>query len=85
MDKSCVIYRFNCFCERAYIGQTSCHQNTMVKEHIPKRVKTIIEDKTNLKSVALIDATRRSSIAEHSVNNPGCGKNYEEVGFKIAT
>ena len=39
--------------------------------------------KTNIKSAALINASRKSSIAEHLVNYPNCGKNYEDVRFKI--
>ena len=30
-----------------------------------------------------MNATRKSSIAEHLVNYPNCGKNYEDVRFKI--
>jgi len=39
--------------------------------------------RTNIKSAALINASRKSSIAEHLVNYPNCGKNYEDVRFKI--
>ena len=45
--------------------------------------KKNIEDKTNIKPIALMTANRKSSIAEHLVNYPGCGKIYEDVRFKI--
>ena len=54
-----------------------------MKEHVPKCVKKFIEGKTNIKSVAFMNATRKSSITEHIVNYPNCGKNCEDVRFKI--
>ena len=53
------------------------------KEHVAKCVKNIFEGKTNIKYAALINATKRSSISEHLVNNSECGNNYEDVRFKI--
>ena len=64
LDKSCIIYRFNCFCDRSYIGHTARHLKSRVIEHIPKCVKKFIEDKTNIKTTAKLNATRRSSISE---------------------
>ena len=46
LDKSCIIYKFNCFCEKSYIGQTSRHLKTRVNEHIPKFVLNFIKEKT---------------------------------------
>ena len=43
--------------------------------------KKIIEGKTNIKTVEILNATRWSSILEYLVNNPECG--YEHVKFKI--
>ena len=54
-----------------------------MKEHLPKCVKNFIEGKTNIKSAALMNATRKSPIAEHLVNYQNCGRNYEYVRFKI--
>ena len=73
MEKSCVVYRYNCFCERSYIGQISRHLRTRIKEHVPKCVKDFIEGKNNNKTKALINATRKSAIADHLVNYPNCG------------
>ena len=47
-----------------------------MKEHLPKCVKNFIEGKTNIKSAALMNATRKSPIAEHLFNYQNCGKNY---------
>ena len=43
--------------------------------------KKLFEGKTNIKSAALINATRRSSI--NLINNPECGNNYEDLRFRI--
>ena len=83
MEKSCVIYRYNYFCERSYIGQTSRHLKNWNERTRTKIHKKIIEGKTNIKSVELMNATRKSSIAEHLVNYPNCSKNYEDDRFKF--
>ena len=36
LNKSCIIYKFNCFCGISYIGQTSRHLKTRLNEHLPK-------------------------------------------------
>ena len=38
LDKSCIVYRFNCFCDTINIGQTSLHLKTMVKEHVCEKL-----------------------------------------------
>ena len=53
------------------------------QKHVPRRVKKFIEGNTNIKTAALINATRRSSISKHLVNNPECGNNYEDIRFRI--
>ena len=53
------------------------------QKHVPRRVKKFIEGNTNIKTAALINATRRSSISKHLVNNPERGNNYEDIRFKI--
>ena len=83
LDKSCIIYRFNCFCDRSYIYQNSRHLKTRVKQHVLRCVEKFIEGKTNIKTAALLNATRRSSISKHLVNNPERGNNYEDIRFKI--
>ena len=36
LDKRCIIYKFNCFCERSYTRQTSRHLKMKVDEQIPR-------------------------------------------------
>ena len=54
-----------------------------MKEHVPKCVKNFIEGKRNIKSAAIMSATRKPPIEEHLVNYQNCGKNYENVRFEI--
>ena len=34
--KSCVVYTYECCCSNSYIGQTSRHLETIIKEHVLK-------------------------------------------------
>ena len=43
-----------------------------MNEHIPKCVLNFIREKTNTKTKAVINATKRSLIAEHLINNVDC-------------
>ena len=45
LNKSCVVYKFNCFCERSYISQTLRHFKTRLKEYLPACVLKFIEKK----------------------------------------
>ena len=36
--KNCVVYTYECCCSNSYIGQTSRHLETRIKEHVPKCV-----------------------------------------------
>ena len=83
LNKSCIIYKFNCFCDKSYIGQTSRHLKTRLNEHIPKCILKFIDEKTKIKTKAVVNATKRSSIAEHLVNNTNCANNYDLTRFKI--
>ena len=84
-DKSCIIYKFNCFWERSYIGQTSRLgiYKTRVNEDIPKCVLNFIKQKNSHKTKVFINATKRSSIAEHLINNIDCANNYDLSIFKV--
>ena len=46
LDKSCIVYKFNCSCERIYIGQTTRHLKITIKEHIPRCVEDYITGKS---------------------------------------
>ena len=45
--------------------------------------KYFIKEKTNKKTKAVINGTKRSSIAEHLINNFNCAKNYDLSRFKV--
>ena len=77
VDKSCIIYKFNCFCERSYNGQTSRCLKTRVK-HIPKFIKVNTTNKTK----AVVNAIKRSSITEHLFDSVDCAKLWF-VKFKV--
>ena len=81
--KSCVVYTYKCCCANSYIGQTSRHLETRIKEHVPKCVKDHIKNQPKKMSNATLNATKRSSISEHLVKNPKCGNNYSETKFKV--
>ena len=83
LNKSCIIYKFKCFCDKSYIGQTSRHLRTRLNEHIPKCILRFIDEKTKIKTKAVVNATKRSSIAEHLVNSTNCANNYDPSRFKI--
>ena len=80
MNKSKVVYRFKCYCENSYVGQTSRRLIERVKEHVPKCVKEHIRNPaTNYKdTVKLKRAAKKSAIAEHLLTNEDCGRQYEE-------
>ena len=46
-------------------------------------MNTKIKKKTNNKTEAVVNATKRSSIAEHLINNTNCANNFDLSRFKI--
>ena len=85
LDKSCVVYRFICFCERSYISQTSRHLKTRVEDHLPKCILNFMTEKTRIKTKTVINAAKRSSRAEHSINNTYCANNYMLSRFRVVS
>ena len=69
-----MVYTFECCCSDSYTGQTSRHLKTRIKEHFPKCVRKHIKNQPKTISIATLNAMNRSSIAEHLVKNPICGK-----------
>ena len=78
-----MVYTFKCCCSDSYIGQTSRHLETRIKEHVPKCVREHIKNSPKTTSIATLNAMNRSSIAEHLIKNPICGKNFNDSSFKI--
>ena len=82
--KSMVVYQFNCFCEDSYIGMTSRQFGKRIKEHVPKSIEEFCKTSNKeTKSIRVLNASKRSSIAEHLVKNPDCSNNYSLERFKI--
>ena len=69
--------------KKNYIGQTSRHLKTRISEHIPKCILRFIDEKAKNKTNAVLNATKRSSIAEHLINNTSCANSYNSSRFKI--
>ena len=69
-----MVYTFECCCSDSYTGQTSRHLKTRIKEHVPKCVREHIKNQPKTISIATLNAMNRSSIAEHLIKNPICGK-----------
>ena len=82
-EKSLVVYKFKCCCDSSYIGQTSRHLITRIKEHVPKCITSYIKDEKDEKSIAVENAIKKSAIAEHLVNNPSCGKKFAVSNFSV--
>ena len=72
-----VIYQYSCCCKASYIGLTTRHLRKRIKEHVPKSVENFcFSDKKDDIPVKAINAFKRSSIAEHLVNNSTCANSY---------
>ena len=82
--KSMLVYQYDCFCKATYIGMTSRQLIKRVKEHVPKSVESYCNsEEKERKSTQVLNALKRSSIAEHLVNHPNCANNYNRNRFKI--
>ena len=79
-----VIYQFYCYCDNSYIGLTKRQPKKSVKEHIPVCVEKFLKksEKDN-KPVKVLNAIKRSAIAEHLVLNHSCAENFNFERFKI--
>ena len=84
LKKSMVKYQFSCFCKASYIGLTTRQLRKRIKEHILKKVENFrLSEKKDDVPIKVINASKRSSIAEHLVNNSLCADNYNVKRFKI--
>ena len=85
-DKSMVVYQFKCYCDNSYIGQTTRQLKKRYKEHIPICVEKFLkfsEKEKETKPMKIVNAMKRSAIAEHLVNNHNCAENFSVERFKI--
>ena len=59
------------------------HLKTKLNEHKPKCILKFIDKKTKTKTKTVVNATKRSLIAEHFINNTNCANNYDSSRFNI--
>ena len=86
LNKSAVIYRFECHCGNDYVGKTSRRFVDRIKEHVPPCVKNFIRDPFDnyLQETTLCNASKKSSVAKHLLENfDTCGKKYSVDKFRI--
>ena len=63
---------------------TSRQFGKRIKEHVPKSIEEFCKTSNKeTKSIRVLNASKRSSIAEHLVKNPDCSNNYSLGRFKI--
>ena len=77
------MYKFNCSCEKSYIGQTSRHINTRIEEHLLVYALKLIDKEPEIKTTATENASKRSSVAEHLINNRDGARKYDISRFRI--
>ena len=66
------------------VGISSRQLIKRVRKHIPKSIERYcISKEKESKSTQVLNALKRSSIAEHLVNHPNCANNYNRDRFKI--
>ena len=82
--QSMVVYQFNCFCQASYVEMTSRQFGKRTKDHIPKSIDEFCMNNKQTNSVRVINASKRSAIVEHLVNNLDCASNYSLKIFKIS-
>ena len=83
LDKSCIVYKLNCSCDRIHIGQTTRHFKIRIKKHIPRCVEDYILGKTVRISKAVKNAAKGCAISEHLINNANYAEKYNTPMFSI--
>ena len=85
-DTSMVIYHFRCYCDSSYVGKTVRRLSDRISEHIPRCVKKFYSEKSgeDYKTIPMLyKASKKSSVAEHLLENPECGENIAKCNFSI--
>ena len=83
-----IVYRFECYCDSKYVGQTTQTLRKRMSQHIPACMRDYIEHAKNnnldnfTRKDKVINATKRSAICEHLFNNNLCMINYNVDRFK---
>ena len=83
LNKSVLIYQYSCCRKASYIGLKKTAKKR-IKEHAPTSVENFyFSDKKDGMPVKDLNVSKRSSIAEHLVNNSTCANSYNLNRFKI--
>ena len=85
-DKSMVVYHFKCCCNSSYVGQTVRRLGVRMREHIPACVVKHYKKNPNTDyktNSTLVNAAKKSSIAEHLLINKNCGMAIDTTKFSI--
>ena len=70
-----VIYLFQCRCDCRYVGKTTQHLETRIKQHVPCSARLAIQ--AGKKPVT------SSAICEHLTANPECAKEFSSAKFSV--
>ena len=68
-----------------FIGQTSRHLKTRINEHVSKCMELYIKEKTNKNSIAVINAVKKSAIANNLVKNFNFTNFFFNSKYKIVS
>ena len=81
-NKSMIIYQYSCSCTASYIGLTTRQPRKRIKDYVPKSVENFCcLDKKDYITAKVLNASKRSIIAENLVNNSTCAKSYNIIRF----
>ena len=79
-----VFYQYSCCSTAFYIGVTTRQLRKRIKQHVPKNVDNFCcLDKKDDILAKVLNVSKRSSIAEHLVNNPTCANSYNMNRLEI--
>ena len=83
LNKGCIVYKFNCFCEEAILDKLQGISKPESGNIYLDARYLFIEEEPEIKTTATKNSAKRSSIAEHLINNRDCARKYEISRFKI--
>ena len=78
------IYQYNCCCKASCIWLTTRHLSKRIKEYVPKNVENFcFSQKKDDTPTKVLNASKRSSVAEKLVNNLTCANSYNLNIFRL--
>lgn len=81
LDKSNVIYKFECSCDSMYIGRTTQRLHNRIRQHVPKFLSRTFNNPPISKTTTY--KTKLSAIGQHLKDNPACGAKYSDQMFSV--